>query len=249
MEKLTTDPIISQRFIKMSERKVVKQANLIKAVYYLLGYEREQICMKGTQQLFWKTATHLWNADLLAKMANFEYIGPKGQDMKVYQTLDFVERNTERLTIESVNDYNQALGVILKWLRLAIDSRKRDIGRRLLIARTMREERDAKVQEEETRVATRNEELSTAKTQFETENADAINKYEDYKAAIAAGEEWELAEGEDEPELPNFDAQYFTDNWDEEHPAIVIPPEVVVDSDNDWNVSPSERDNVIDAYL
>lgn len=164
MEKLTTDPIISQRFIKLSERKVVKQASLIKCIYYMLGYEREQICMKGTQQLFWKTAKNLWNADLLAKMANFEYVGAKDNKMKVYQTLGFVERNTERLTIDGVGEYNQALGFILKWLRLAIDARKRDIGRRLLIARNMKEERDGKVQEEENRVATRNEELQTAKS-------------------------------------------------------------------------------------
>lgn len=48
---------------------------------------------------------------------------------------------------------------MLKWMRLAMDARKRDIGRRLLIARNMKEERDGKLQEEENRKQTRNNEL------------------------------------------------------------------------------------------
>lgn len=40
--------------------------------------------MEGTQKLFWKTAKHLWNADLLAKMANFDYVGARAQKIKVY---------------------------------------------------------------------------------------------------------------------------------------------------------------------
>lgn len=84
MEKLTTDTVVSKRFINLANRKVVKQTELIKAIFYLLGYEREQICMKGTQKLFWKTAKHLWNPDLLAKMANFDYVGAREKPIKVY---------------------------------------------------------------------------------------------------------------------------------------------------------------------
>lgn len=41
MEKLTTDSLMSRRFISMANRKVVKETELIKALFYLLGYERE----------------------------------------------------------------------------------------------------------------------------------------------------------------------------------------------------------------
>ena len=126
--------------------------------------------MPGTQKLFWKKAKHLWNPDLLAKMTNFAYSGAKDEELKVYQTIEYVERNCGDLTIDGVNEYNQALGTILKWIRLASDARKRDIGRRLVIAKTLREERDAKVTEEETRQATRATELEAAKVQFATDN-------------------------------------------------------------------------------
>ena len=77
MDSLETDPIVSKRFLSLADRKVVEQGSLIKCLFYMLGYDRESICLPGTQQLFWKTAKHLWNADLLAKMKKFKYIGPK----------------------------------------------------------------------------------------------------------------------------------------------------------------------------
>ena len=114
--------------------------------------QRFYVCNRDCQKLFWKTAKHLWNADLLAKMSKFDYIGSRDQSVKVYQTLDFVEGCTRYLNIDGVSQYNHALGTILRWLRFAVDARKRDIGRRLLISRTLTDERNAKVQEEETRM-------------------------------------------------------------------------------------------------
>ena len=147
-----------------------------------------------------------------------------------------------------MNQFSYALGTVLKWLRLAVEARKRDIGRRLLIAKTLKEERDAKVAEEETRKTTRNAELDAAKKAFESENADAIAHYNDWKDAKDKGSDAELAEGEDEPELPTFDQQYFVDNWDEERPEIKIPPEVIVDRDNDWFIKQADREEVITQY-
>lgn len=98
-----TDPVISKRFATLADRKVIKWAPLIKSLFYFLGYKREEICLPGTQQLFWKTAKHLWNADLLAKMAAFDYHGAREQTYKVYQTVEYVERNTSRLDVDRVN--------------------------------------------------------------------------------------------------------------------------------------------------
>ena len=92
MNKLKSDPLISAHFKSLANCKVIKEASLIKSLFYMLGYERQQICLEGTQELFWKTAKHLWNDDLLAKMSAFTYIGSKEQELKVYQTIEFIEK-------------------------------------------------------------------------------------------------------------------------------------------------------------
>ena len=252
MNKLKSDPLISAHFKSLANCKVIKEASLIKSLFYMLGYERQQICLEGTQELFWKTAKHLWNDDLLAKMSAFTYIGSKEQELKEYQKIEFVERLTGALTLEGVSEYSYALSTCLKWIRLAIAARKRDIGRRLLIAKTLKEERDAKVAQEEERNTNRETELNKAQEQFQTDNKEQIEQYHDFlnakKVAEENGETYELPEGEEEPELPSFDGEFFVKSYDEEHPSIVIPPEVVIDTDNDWTVEEAGRDAFIEAY-
>jgi len=62
--------------------------------------------------------------------------------------LDYVEKQVDALTFEELSTYNYALAVIHKWLKLALEARRRDVGKRLLDERTKREDRDAKIEEE-----------------------------------------------------------------------------------------------------
>jgi len=58
--------------------------NLIKAMFYFLGVDREDICVEGTQKFCWKKAKHLWNDALIEKMATYKHQGPKNEDSKPY---------------------------------------------------------------------------------------------------------------------------------------------------------------------
>jgi hypothetical protein len=49
-------------------------------------------------------------------MSQYVFKGPKTYTFKQYQTLTYVEKLIENLTWELVAKYNQALGLIYKWL-------------------------------------------------------------------------------------------------------------------------------------
>jgi len=66
--------------------------NLIKAFFYFLGIKKEDICVEGTQKFYWKKAKHLWNDDLIEKMAKYEHQGPKSSEFAAYQTLNFIDK-------------------------------------------------------------------------------------------------------------------------------------------------------------
>jgi hypothetical protein len=132
VDLLNKDPLIKVRFSDMTKRKVVKYNGLIKALFYFLGLERDSVCVPATQKLFWKKARHLWNADLTKKMSEYNYKGAKSQTVYAYQTLDYVEKQVDAINYEELSTYNYALAIVHKWLKLALDARRRDIGKRLL---------------------------------------------------------------------------------------------------------------------
>lgn len=68
-----------------------------------------------------------WNDQFLDKMGEYRALGSKEHDVKLYQTINYVEKALDATTLEDVNNYNLALGLIYKWMRLAIDTRKKDV--------------------------------------------------------------------------------------------------------------------------
>ena len=55
----------------------------------------------------------------------------------------------------------------------------------------------------------------------------------------------ELEEGEDPPSKPVFDEKFFLYGWDDEHPTLLIPEEVIYDKDNDFIIAADKRDEMI----
>jgi len=65
-------------------------------------------------------------------------------------------------------------------------------------------------------------------------------------AAVEAGNPPALDEGEDPPQLKEFNERYFLFNWDEENEKVEIPNEVVDDVDNDWVLTKELKDEMIE---
>jgi len=121
---------------------VVKLQPLFKAIYYFLEYDKEKICVENSQLLFWKKAKEHWSQDLISKMKSYVFQGPKEKSIKSYQKINFVEnRCLAGFDLATINGYNYSLGIIYKWMLLAIDTRKKDIIHRLADSKVKREER------------------------------------------------------------------------------------------------------------
>ena len=49
--------------------------------------------------------------------------------------------------------------------------------------------------------------------------------------------------------MPVFNTEEFLTKWEEENPAVVIPPEVVDDLDKDWILTEEEEEQIIAQYF
>ena len=162
--------------------------------------------------------------------------GPKPGEYPTYRLLDTVEKGLEEIKEEDLTEYSFALVKLMRWMKEVIKLRKADILERRTRKQEEREKREALIKEKEEHEAQREEELAARlKEEEEKYNADI----EERKAENDKKDEFEF---EEFPEQPPFecDALELMKDWDEEHPAIVIPDEIKDDLDNDYlgDVSP-----------
>ena len=244
---LEKDEDFNARFKVLTSKKVVKHHMIIKSLFYLLGFTKEEICVPETQQFFWKKARHLWNSDLIEKMKNYQVCGKNEGDFKSYQSLNSVASQLEIYSEEELNRYNFSLGLIFKWMNLAIQARKKNILKRLYHSKILSEERDKKIEEEAAREEDKATKLQEGRDKWEKDNEEDIDKWQVYKDAIDAGEEPSLAEGEEPPTQPEYNENFFLHSYDEEFPKIAIPDQIVDDIDNDWDIS-EEKDALVVGY-
>jgi len=78
-------------------------------------------------------------------MRDYHVIGNKDRKVKSYHTLNFIEKILETMSEEELNKYNYSMGIIFKWLKIAIEYRKKNIICRLNNAKKLRENRELKI--------------------------------------------------------------------------------------------------------
>lgn len=172
-----------------------------------------------------------------------------------------MEKNIEDINEEDIEGYSFALARLYRWLTSTIETRKEDIQSRIEHKQKLKEEREEAVEKYEERETKKAEELEVAKEEFETflegekEKREKIKEDAAAKKAAAEGgdtardsaiskEDAPKDEGEDEGEeeaLPEFDEPAFMEKFDEANEIIEIPPEVVDDIDNDYELPPEEE--------
>lgn len=106
LDLITKEEPYKSRFHSLVNRKVVKLQNFIKAFFYLLEINAEDICEENTQKLFWKKAKNHWNDKLLEKMQNYVFQGPKSHEIKGYQTLNQIEKVVKEMDFDTICTYN-----------------------------------------------------------------------------------------------------------------------------------------------
>jgi len=165
----------------------------------------------------------------------------------------------EQFTQEDVDQYHTGLGRIFKWLKLAFATRKTEILRRKLLAKRAREERESCIQQEEDRKQRRAEHLQEQHEKWLADYAEELEifaKWEEREAKKAAGEEVEDTEEDEDgnkippPVKPVFNEEEVHASFDErsENQVVTIPPEVELEFDEDWPMTPDEEFDLIDKF-
>lgn len=138
--------------LELREQTVLKLPRILQSVFYLLQYQREDVCQEGTNKFFWKRAKRLLNDAFIDKLCGYTVLGVKPQQQAQYTTLNFLERNLDGLTQEQVDqECGMHIGRLFKWLQLCIRTRKDDIIYRKAQRKKAMLSRDSLIQREKER--------------------------------------------------------------------------------------------------
>lgn len=173
---------------------------VFQTLFYLLGFEREQICERDTNKLDFKVAKQHLNDQLFYKMGLYNPFGSKDGDFKEYQKMKFLKKNLETYDEEKVDEYSVVLGRLFRWLNYAIEVRCEDVVARRDHKEMLKKERADAIAADQERSAKLEEQLTSAK--------DSFNEKVDAELAAAAEEEGEDgAEEKEQKDRPVFNEE------------------------------------------
>jgi hypothetical protein len=161
-----------EAILTFAKYTVVKMPRVFQAVFYLLGYQREEICERDTNKLEWKKArlvllgpTHD-GAEFFKRLADFHPFGAKEGHFKLYQKLRFLKKLLRRheQAPEQVEEYSVPLAKLFKWLLYSMELRAGDVVHRRELKNKLKEERRVAEEAFQERERVRNEALEHART-------------------------------------------------------------------------------------
>lgn len=127
---------------------------VFQALFYLLGYTREDICERDTNKIEWKKARQILlgpnqdGAEFFKRIGDYNPFGPKEENFTLYQKLRFLKRTLKKheQEIEKIEEYSIPLSKLFKWMLYSIELRAQDVIHRRELKNKFKEER--KVAEE-----------------------------------------------------------------------------------------------------
>ena len=108
-------------------RHIIKMPRILQTLFYLLKYDREQICERDTNKLCFKEAKMYINDGLFKAMANYNPFGDNKSEFKEYQKMAFLKKNLEGIDDDKVDEYDIVMGKLFRWVSMAIDLRCEDV--------------------------------------------------------------------------------------------------------------------------
>ena len=224
--------------------RVLKFPGIIQNALYLIGYEKEQVDLPGTNVLNWKEARHhIDDADLFEKLKAYEWVGPKHNPVEKTAFINRIQRRVDEIykNIDEVDKYNLGLGVLLKFLKNLTDLRIRDIRKRRAEKARLREARNKAIEDKAEWERAREEAVAEALAKAQEEAAAKQAEIDAQKQKDAAadgdgdgGDGDQGDAGDNEEVVPvEFNKEEFLAEWDSVNKMPEIPEEVVEDIDLD----------------
>lgn len=236
MAKYLTEERFKQELLELTTYTVFKYARVFQYALYLLEYNREDICEKGTNKLWLHKLPLLITDQFFERLAAYTPLGPRPGVYPKYRKINAIEKNTEELKEEDVMEYSVAYSQLLRWIKECVKVRKADIIVRKNKRQAAREERETRIKEKEEWEQKRAEVLKELVA--EGEAAWIEEKKKEFEEAQAQQDEFDNLEGiVVEPEIPKYeyDEEVLLENWMEKNPPVDIPEEVIEEVDNDYD--------------
>ena len=134
-------PLIPQQWLsrcqEFSNFNLIKYPRIFQSLIYLLKFKtREEVCEFDTNKLSWKyVRCSLVGKDaeemtLFKAIGEYNPFGPKEDEYKEYEKLEFIQNNIEGISPDTVDNFSVALGKLLRWLKFAIEVRIDDVVKR-----------------------------------------------------------------------------------------------------------------------
>ena len=133
----------------------MKMPRILQTLFYVLSYDREEICVRDTNSLDFKKAKTLIGEDLFERMGKYNPLGQSENEYKEYQKLTFLKRNIESMEEEKVDEYSIILGRIHRWISQALDLRVEDVRNRRDTIAILKYEREQALAEDKARTEKR----------------------------------------------------------------------------------------------
>ena len=250
--------------LKLAKSTVIRLPRLWQSAFFLLGYTREQICLGGTNKLFWKHARQYLNEDFIDRMVAYTPYGLKEGPFKQYQTVNFLEKNIEGINGDDIEPQcGMHMSKLHKWLVLCLRTRKDEITYRKANRQKAIQQREELIKREQERQARQAQELIEAEGKYIEEHKEEIELAQKWEAdQNGGGQDDDYGDENDEdgasamdtrrqerPEMPVFNKEEFLKKWLEENPIIDIPPEYVPEIDADWELTEEEEQRLVSTFM
>lgn len=142
----TYHPLVPEQWKKgvtdIKDRSIIKMPRVLQSLFYLLRYERDQICESGTNKLDLKKVKKLIGDVLFKDMANYHPFDANHQEFKEYQKLAFLKKQMESIEEEKVEEYDIVMSKIYKWVNTAIELRCEDVVSRRDAKEVLKKDRE-----------------------------------------------------------------------------------------------------------
>jgi hypothetical protein len=193
--------------IDLTKFTVMKFPRVLQTIFYLLGYQRDDICERGTNALNFKKAKLCINEKFFFKIGAYQPVGARADEFKEYQKILFLKSNLESLNEEQVEEYSGAMAKLLRWVHMAIDLRCEDVVTRRDNLEYMKQDRESALAAE----AARN-------GKFEAAHSEAKAIFDEKVEADMAKEAEAIGSDDDEvkpkKDVPEFDFIDFKAEFD-----------------------------------
>ena len=110
---------------------VIKMPKVFQALFYMLGYKREDICERDTNKIEWKKARQILlgpsldGSDFFKRIGDYNPFGPKEDSYTLYQKLRFLRKSLRKheQEAEKIEEYSIPLSKLFKWMLYSIELR------------------------------------------------------------------------------------------------------------------------------